>query len=37
VNEEVEHLRLDVSGRAGAPYLLSCDVNLEIGEAEIQA
>src|SRR5262245_11982570 len=37
VNEEVEYLRLDVNGRAGAPHLLSCDVNLEIGEAEVQA
>src|SRR5262245_346492 len=37
VNEEVEYLRLDVNGRAGAPHLLSCDVNLEIGKAEIQA
>src|SRR5262249_42144138 len=36
VNDEVEPLRLDVNGRAGAPHLLSCDVNLEIGEAEIQ-
>ena len=36
VNKEVEHLRLDVNDRAGAPHLLSCEVDLEIGEAEIQ-
>jgi len=33
VNKEVEHLRLDVNDRAGAPHLLSCEVDLEIGEA----
>jgi hypothetical protein len=27
---------LDVNDRAGAPHLLSCEVDLEIGEAEIQ-
>ena len=37
VNKEVEHLRLDVNDRAGAPHLLSCEVNLEIGEAEVQS
>src|SRR5499427_10119698 len=36
VNKEVEDLRLDVNDRAGAPHLLSCEVDLEIGEAEIQ-
>ena len=33
VNKEVEHLRLDVNDRAGVPHLLSCEVDLEIGEA----
>jgi len=33
VNKEVEHLRLDVNDRAGAPHLLSCEVDVEIGEA----
>ena len=37
VNEQIEHLRLDVNNRAGAPQLVSRDVDLEIGEAEIQS
>src|SRR5262249_15288100 len=37
VNEQIEHLRLDVNGRAGASQLLPRDVDVEIGEAEIQS
>ena len=37
VNKQIEHLRLDVNYRAGAPQLLPCEVDVEIGEAEIQS
>src|SRR5262245_50978784 len=36
VNEQIEHLRLEVNDGAGAPQLVARDVDLEIGEAEIQ-
>src|SRR5262249_3295239 len=36
VNEQIEHLRLDVNDRAGASQLLPRNVDLEIAEAEIQ-
>src|SRR5260370_8988419 len=35
VNKEVDHLRLDVTDRAGAPHLLSCAVHLQIRKAKI--
>src|SRR5262249_21164619 len=37
VNEQVEHLRLDVDIRPGKPQLLPREVDLEIGEAEAQS
>jgi hypothetical protein len=36
MNEQIEHLRLDMSDRAGAPQLMARDIDLEIGETEIQ-
>src|SRR6266508_5286048 len=37
VNEQIEYLRLDMNDRPGAPQLLPRDVDLEIGEAEVQS
>ena len=37
VNEQIEYLRLGVNDRTGAPQLLPRDVDLEIGEAEVQS
>jgi hypothetical protein len=36
VNQQIEHLRLDVNNDAGAPQLLPLGIDLEIGEAEVQ-
>jgi hypothetical protein len=36
INKQVEHLRLDVNDRAGAPQLLSRHIDLEFGKAKIQ-
>jgi hypothetical protein len=36
VNEQIEHLRLDVNNRGGPPQLLPRDIDLEILEAEAQ-
>ena len=37
VHQQIEHLRLDVNDRAGAPQLLACEIDFEIGEPEIQS
>jgi hypothetical protein len=37
MNEQIENLRLDVNDRAGAAQLVACNINLEIGEAEVQS
>jgi len=37
VNEQIEHLRLGVHNCAGTPLLPPRDVDLEIGEAELQS
>src|SRR5262245_16080198 len=37
VNEQVEYLRLDMNDRPGAPQFLPRDVDIEIGEAEVQS
>jgi hypothetical protein len=37
VNEQIEHLRLGMNNRAGTPQLPPRDVDLEIGEAEVQS
>ena len=37
VNEQIEHLRLDVDIRPGEPQLLPREVDLEIAEAEAQS
>jgi hypothetical protein len=36
VDQDVEYLRLDVNRGAGAPQLVPCQVDFEIGEAEVQ-
>src|SRR5437764_327060 len=36
VDEEIEHLRLDLNKRSGAPQLMARDIDLEIRKAEIQ-
>jgi hypothetical protein len=36
VNEQIEHLRLDVDDRSGAPQFVPRDIDLEVGEAEMQ-
>ena len=36
VNDQVEHLRLDMNNCARAPQLVPSDVDLEIGEAKVQ-
>src|SRR5262249_19049240 len=37
MNEQIEHLRLDVDDCAGAPQLVPCPIDLEIGESEVQS
>src|SRR5262252_3675346 len=37
VNQEIEHLRLDVNDRARVSQLMACNINLEIRETEDQA
>jgi hypothetical protein len=37
MHEQIENLRLDMNDRAGAPQLVARDINLEIGEAEVQS
>ena len=37
MNEQIENLRLDMNDRAGAAQLVARDINLEIGEAEVQS
>jgi hypothetical protein len=36
VNEQIEHLRLDVDDVASTPQLMARNIDLEIGEAEVQ-
>ena len=36
MNEQVEYLRLDMHNRAATPQLAPRNVDLEIGEAEVQ-
>src|SRR5262249_59409423 len=36
VNDQVEHLRLDMDDRAGTPQLVPSDIDLEVGKTEIQ-
>src|SRR5262249_13818348 len=35
VNEQIEHLRLDVDDRAGTPQLMARNVDLAVGESEV--
>ena len=37
MNEQIEHLRLEVNNRASAPQLLPSDVDLEIRETKVQS
>src|SRR5262249_61071761 len=37
IDQQVEHLRLDVNDRVGAPQLLPRHIDLEFGEAKIQS
>jgi hypothetical protein len=36
VDQQIEHLRLDVNNRAGAPQLVPRHIDLEIPKAKIQ-
>lgn len=37
MNEQIEHLRLEVNDRAGAPQLAPSQIDLEVGEAQVQS